>query len=297
MAQNKAFQDVPIRRVKRISNVENTSWFEMTELKKDGDNLDVIVEPHRHDYYHIMYIKHGVGEHHIDFKTFEITPESFFFVSPGQVHALEVSPDVEGYVLTFNSGFYQLNVPIEKHIDIPFFHSVTHAPVVYLPEEHRRISSLLEELFEEYNVSSATHQEEMIRTLLRVLLIRISRVYNELPPISGHPTHLTEQLRKLDYLIDTHFKTYKLLNDYASLMHISPKHLNSLCKKGLNKTVTNLIHERTLTEARRLLLFTSNSVSEIAFELGFTDKSYFMRFFKKHMGLTADTYRHQHKTK
>ena len=64
-------------------------------------------------------------------------------------------------------------------------------------------------------------------------------------------------------------------------MFISAKHLNNLCKKGLNKTVTNLIHERIMIEAKRLLLFTDNSISEIAFELGFTDKSYFMRFLKK----------------
>ena len=85
-----------------------------------------------------------------------------------------------------------------------------------------------------------------------------------------------------------------MLSDYADLMFISPKHLNSLCKKGLNKTVTNLIHERNLIEAKRLLLFTDNSVAEIAFELGFADKSYFMKFFKKHTKLTADMFRKQH---
>ena len=68
-----------------------------------------------------------------------------------------------------------------------------------------------------------------------------------------------------------------------------------MCKKGINKTVLNLIHERILIEAKRLLLFTTNTITEIAYELGFTDTSYFMRFFKKHTSLTADAYRNHNK--
>ena len=293
MTRHSTFKELPIRRMNDESGSEQMALFEITRFKEEGGNLDFTVEPHRHDYYHIMYIKQGVGEHYIDFKTYDIQPKSFFFISPGQVHSLQVSANVSGYVLSFNADFYQFNTPVERRKEFPFFHSVSNAPVVYLSGDNHKIEDVLTELYEEFS-GSASDRKKMIRSLMDILLIRISRQYNQHPLKEGQPVYLTEQLRKLDFLIDTHFKTHKLVNDYAEFMHISPKHLNSLCKTGLNKTVTNLIHERTLTEARRLLLFTGNSITEIAFELGFTDKSYFMRFFKKHMGQTAETYRQHH---
>lgn len=293
MAKDKAFEDVPIRRIESKTDTSvQTFRFEMTKLNHTVDNVDFVVEPHRHDYYHMMYITNGVGEHSIDFKTFEIKPNAIFFVSPGQVHALRVSPDVEGYVISFNKDFFHLN-NTQTRLDFPFFHSISNAPVVYLSSDKEpKISQTWDDLYEEYQLSHSS-TVKMLKALFEVLLIRISRVYTQQPIHQETTVYLTTQLRTLESLIDTHFKTQKLLSDYANLMHVTPKHLNSICKKGLNKTVTNLIHERLLIEAKRLLLFTTNSITDITFELGFTDKSYFMRFFKKHTGVTADTFRQQ----
>ncbi len=292
--KKKEFENVPIRSLENILSKQEVSKFEIGLLKPEKNNDKIIIEPHRHDYYHIMFVKNGVGEHIIDFKTYEIIPNSIFFVSPGQVHSLEISSEAEGYVISFNSDFYLLNDSLEKLLNFPFFHSLSNAPVVYLPENSTKVKELWEELYEEYT-TDLKDKNNILRALLEVLLIRISRLY--IQPIKNEEktSNLTYQLRKLETLIDTHYKEYRLLNDYANLMHVSPVHLTSLCKKGLNKTVKNLIHERLLIEAKRLLLFTNNSITEIAFELGFADKSYFMRFFKKQTSYTADSYRNLNK--
>lgn len=292
--KKKEFENLPIRSFENILPKQEVSKFEIGLLEIEKKNDKIIVEPHRHDYYHIMYVKNGVGEHIIDFKTYEIIPNSIFFVSPGQVHSLEINSDAEGYVISFNSDFYLLNDSLEKLLDFPFFHSLSNVPVVYLPENSTKVQDVWEELYEEYTTDSKD-KNNILRALLEVLLIRTSRMYIQPLKDKEEPTYLTYQLRKLETLIDTHYKEYRVLSDYASLMHVSPVHLNSLCKKGLNKTVKNLIHERLLIEAKRLLLFTNNSISEIAFELGFTDKSYFMRFFKKQTSYTADSYRNLNK--
>lgn len=292
--KKKEFEQVPIRSCfDKERKLASISKFEIEQLTGSSVDNKILVEPHRHDYYHIMYVKHGVGQHSIDFKTYRIKPNTMFFVSPGQVHTLETSIDTQGYVISFDASFYRLNDSIQKLLDYPFFHSLSNIPVVYFKEEHNKIHTAWEELYEEYN-SNSTDKFTILRALFEVLLIRTARVYEE-PSTIKEPTYLTFQLRKLETLIDNHFKELRLLNDYADLMHISPRHLNSLCKKGLNKTVTNLIHERTLIEAKRLLLFTNNSITEIAIDLGFADKSYFMRFFKKHTSLTAENYRNQQK--
>lgn len=292
--RKKEFTDLPIRSIENIINKE-VSKFEIDKLAGEDHGDKMIVEAHRHDFYHIMYINNGIGKHSIDFKTYDIKPNTIFFVSPGQVHSLETSIDTEGYVISFDSAFYHLSDNFQKLLDYPFFHSISNIPVVHINESNRnKIQESWDELFEEYNAKT-NDKNNMLRALFEILLIRASRAY-EKPIEPDKPAYITYQLRKLETLIDTHFKEYKMLNDYADLMHISPRHLNSLCKKALNKTVMNLIHERILIEAKRLLLFTANSVTEIAHELGFTDISYFMRFFKKHTSLTADTYRTQNKS-
>ena len=289
--RKKNVETLPIRSF----NDKVASNFEIVAINGDGKGQGLNVEAHRHDYYHILYIKQGLGKHVIDFKTYQVKPNSIFFVSPGQVHSLAIDSSVEAYVLTFNADFYALNNNMQSLLDYPFFHSITNAPVVYLPTHQAKIQATLDEIFMEYTLSEKG-KETILRALLEVLLVRAARMY-QTPANDDAPAYLTFQLRKLEALIDAHFKEHKLLNDYAEMMHISPKHLNSLCKKGLNKTVTNLIHERTLTEAKRLLLFTDNAIAEIAFELGFADKSYFMRFFKKHTGVTGDTYRKEGKNR
>lgn len=284
-------EELPIRTFDNSVDEKILSNFSIDKVTPEREGENVIVEAHRHDYYHIMFIKDGYGEHSIDFKTYPVKPNSIFFVSPGQVHSVTIDENADVYVISFNSEFIILNNSVQKLLDYPFFHSMNNAPVIHLEENYSKIRVILEDMFEEYH-SPNKGKDNILRALLEVLLVRASRMYPQ--PNEDAPLHLTFQLRKLEALIDAHYKEYKMLNDYAEMMHISPKHLNSLCKKGLNKTVTNLIHERILLEAKRILLFTDNSISEIAFELGFADKSYFMRFFKKHTSLTADSYRNQH---
>lgn len=284
--RKKEFKDVPIRTIDHIINKE-VSKFEIERLTGSIVGNQMIVAPHRHNFYHIMFVKNGVGEHAIDFKTYDIKPNSIFFVSPGQVHSLKASSDIEGYVISFDSAFYHLNDNFQKLLDYPFFHSINNTPVVRLKENDKKIVTAWEELFEEHKSKT---KDNLLRALFEVLLIRVARVYQE-PKTSNNPVYLTYQIRKLETLIDTHYKIHKKLEDYADLMHVSSKHLNSLCKKALNKTVINLIHERILIEAKRLLLFTKNTVTEIAHELGFADTSYFMRFFKRHTSVTAEMFR------
>lgn len=243
------FKKIPIRSIQQKDNALNVS-FEIEKIKETENTEKMIVEAHRHDFYHIMFIKEGVGENIVDFKTYEVRPNMLFFISPGQVHSIKLSADVKGYVISFNSDFYLLSDNIQKLLDFPFFHSINNTPLIHLSEGNTKIQTVFDELYEEYN---SNPKSKILRTLLELLLLRASQLYVELSK-KDTPAYLTYQLRKLEALIDTHYKQFRVLNDYAELMHISPKHLNSLCKKGINKTVKNLIHERLLIEAFKTTL-------------------------------------------
>lgn len=104
-------------------------------------------------------------------------------------------------------------------------------------------------------------------------------------------THAKDNLYRSKFfeteqLIEENFKTIKFPKDYAALMHISEQQLNRICKACVNLTITNMISERVVLEAKRMLIHSELSVGEIAFDLGYIDQSYFIRFFKKMTGKT-----------
>ncbi len=130
---------------------------------------------------------------------------------------------------------------------------------------------------------------DMIRLLLMQLFILVdrSRAYAK---VQNVPPQKLLVLRNYEQLIDQHFRLTRLPKEYAALLYITPNHLNALCHDLLGKTAGDLIRDRVLLEAKRMLTNLDMSVSEIAFDLNFQDNSYFNRFFKKNEGITPDDF-------
>jgi AraC-like DNA-binding protein len=91
--------------------------------------------------------------------------------------------------------------------------------------------------------------------------------------------------------LDEHLFDYHLVKKYADLLNITPKHLNEITKERTQKTPSELIAEKRILEAQRQLLYSSQTISEIAHQLGFSSPSHFGTFFKKNVGFTPDQYR------
>jgi AraC-like DNA-binding protein len=102
-------------------------------------------------------------------------------------------------------------------------------------------------------------------------------------------------LKKLEGLIEKHFRTVKSPKEYAQMMHVSEKHLNRICKVTLNKTVTEMIVDRILLESKKLMVYSDHNISEIVHELGYEDNSYFSRLFKKKLNQTPVEFMNQHR--
>ena len=127
---------------------------------------------------------------------------------------------------------------------------------------------------------------QKICSLLNVLYIELSRLYGGGRLTTKENLPEVSKVRKLETLIDKHFKSIKYPKDYAKMMHMSVKHLNRICKKALNITTSDLISNRIIIEAKRMLMYPEHSVYQIADELGFHENSYFFRMFKKKTGQT-----------
>lgn len=124
-------------------------------------------------------------------------------------------------------------------------------------------------------------QQEMLQMMLKRILILCTRIYklqNTNEPLSNEQHNI---IREFNFLVEKHFKTEHSVAAYADLLHKSPKTISNTFKKLNEKTPLQFIHDRITLEARRLLYYTDKDVSEIAYELGFSDIQTFSRFFKK----------------
>ncbi|MBD2769478.1 helix-turn-helix domain-containing protein [Hymenobacter sp. BT664] len=245
--------------------------------------------PHTHDFYLLLYVTEGAGRHTVDLVTYELRPGSLFFLAPGQVHHWELAADTRGFVVFFDTDFYLFRYPGSGLYAYPFFDSA-HPPVLYLPPTETDIRPLVERLFAEYGASHA-NQAEVFRSYLHLCLELAARGYPALPAAEASPA--LRQIRQFGALLNEHFRTKRSVSDYAELLHLTANHLNALCRRALNKTASTLIHERVVVEAQRLLSHSALSVAQVAYELGFEDASYFVRYFHKYVGTTPEGFRQQ----
>lgn len=262
----------------------------MMRLEKDLNEIGYSLKPHSHDCCLILIITRGGGSHTIDGENYKIESPCIFFLTPGQIHSFEFTKDIEGFVVYFTMDFY-LHYARERHFDkIPFFRSLQ--PQIFMKtnaESMKFITVLLEEMLNELTLNLLA-KEEALRNFLDILLIRITRLCDRDQIIHGKVTTVV-QIRKLMELIERHYKKIKTPGDYAKLMNLTPNHLNTLCRQSVKRTITELIHERIILEAKRQLAYTDWGVKKIADTIGFNDTSYFLRLFKKKTGITPDQFR------
>jgi AraC-like DNA-binding protein len=140
----------------------------------------------------------------------------------------------------------------------------------------------------------AYFSKQKIHALLNLVYIEFSRGF-----IQENSTIQSAYLNKLlsfENSIELNYKIEKSVQFYANKLNISSKHLNRIVKESLNKTSSDLIAERVILEAKRMLIQLKFNVTQIGYELGYQDKSYFVRFFKKQTGETPLTFLERYKS-
>ena len=250
-----------------------------------------LAAPHRHSFYHMVFFTEGTGKHTIDFNHFQVHPYQIYFMVPGQVHSWNFEGKVDGYVVNFSNGFFKSFLLRPDYIDsFSFLTGDTQRSVINLENPAKdSIVALFEKLVSQSHSDSGMGMD-MIRLLLLQIFIQIEqgRFHYDDENLMMQNVVLLRNFRKL---IDRNFLKLKLPGEYAELLYISPNHLNALCKEHLGMQAGELVRERVLLEAKRLLVNMDISISEIAYKLNFNDNSYFTKFFKKEVGMTPDAFR------
>ncbi|WP_395063398.1 AraC family transcriptional regulator [Flavobacterium sp.] len=248
-----------------------------------------IEKPHRHNFYLLVLFTAGTGTHEIDFDSYNIKRGSLFVVQPGQIHNWKLSNDIDGFIVFYSQETYNLYFGNKKIEDYSIYQSVKSQPELFFEEEELQEIEVYFKLMKIESESRKAKQKDKILNLLDIINIEVSRKYllknNHKTPIYNH------KINQFEKLIETFFRTEKSPSFYASKMSITLKHLNRICKSILNKTATQLITERVILEAKRLLIDQNKSISQIADELNFENYSYFAKLFKKENGISPSDFR------
>lgn len=250
-----------------------------------------ISAPHKHNFFLTVLFTEGSGIHEVDFERYEVVPGAVFLINPGQTHYWELSR-AEGIIFFHSQSFFDLNFTDRSILDFPFFYSVHNPSMLKLEEQAiNKILPWFDTLFVE-NRDQKMHYLEKIQTLLNCLYVDLSRLYHQSGVSKVIKTSIDfNYIRRLENLVDEHYKSKKSPSFYAEQLSITPKHLNRLTRNTLGKTTTQIITERVMLESKRLILYHPASLSQVSDELGFEDYAYFTRLFKKWTGSTPTEFR------
>jgi len=275
--------------VRHITNPYQTQGrFSIRKIEQVLTGKDLVHDLHKHDFYFVLAIEKGNGLHEIDFIKYPVHGDSIFILRPGQVHRLELSADSTGFLMEFDLTFYQPKKTITEH------RWKKAASKNFCEVEAARLKKLLSFLENMYQECSQKQEGyiEVIKANLDLFFIEyIRQSRNPASITKTEGTYSQERFEELLQLMEVNIATKKSVADYADLLHLSSYQLNAITKAAVGKTVSDLINEQILLEAKRYLLATPEQVKEIADHLGYEDVSYFIRFFKKHTGQSPEIFR------
>lgn len=200
--------------------------------------------------------------------------------------------------IVFNREFYCIrDHDHEVSCNGILFFGSSRPPIITLEEKDIQSFEAMFTIFKEEFETKDHVQGEMLRVLLKRLLIKSSRLIQEMKELTNTPSNQLDTLRKFHILVEQHFKRKHKVSDYAELLYKSPKTLSNVFNKAGYPTPLTIINDRILLEAKRLLLFSNNSAEQIGYELGYKESSHFSKFFKLHSGLPPAEYRARKKEK
>lgn len=184
--------------------------------------------------------------------------------------------------IKFNKEFYcVLNHDSEVSCKGILFYNAKQLPYFQIPDSELEKFETLWKMFEIEMQSKDELQLEMLQMMLKRFIILCTRVYkvqNNYLKLAGDEVDI---VREFNFLVEQHFATKHSVKDYAELLNKSPKTLSNIFTQLAGKTPLQIIHERKVLEAKRMLRYSDKSVKEIAYDLGFEDIQTFSRFFRK----------------
>ncbi|SDS67218.1 transcriptional regulator, AraC family [Mucilaginibacter mallensis] len=230
----------------------------------------------------------------IDGSAYDFPKDSLVTLLFNQSFSFENSTNIVAW--QFNREFYCIIDHDSEVSCVGFLFSTTDHLFIKLNDEAKQKLQLLADIFIEEFKTSDNIQNEMLLVLLKRLISYVTRLAKlGYAPVKRLPDERFHTIRKFNLLVEANFRSEHAVSFYAEQLCKSPKTLSNLFAIFNQKTPSQIIQERIVAEAKRLLYYTDRSIKHITFELGFEDVSYFSNFFKKNTGVSPSDFRNSPK--
>lgn len=249
-------------------------------------------KPHRHTFYQVLFVEKGSGIHKIDFKELEIKSPALFFLSPGQVHDLVFDrKETEGFLINFNGEFFSSFLTKSNDIgNLPFFGISSKISCLSISDDNLES---IKNIFKKINRLFIS-KDRMFQELIRTSLLELFYSLLSQSSYNTENVNITNQqnlVYKFEKLVDDNFAAEHYPKFYADKLAVTANYLNFVCRNYSGKKAGEIIRNRIILEAKRLLVNSEMSISQISFQLGFDDNSYFTKFFKTYSGNSPSEFR------
>lgn len=234
---------------------------------------------HRHDYSSFFLLEKGSITMLVDNEYVTMTESSVLLIAKGQVHQPVESSDIGGWVMVFDEKILdpEILISLERSADRICFFQLNDEEMAFLNNFLVNIHSIAE------NTIDGPFGKKLLHGMVNTLYYKLANMYwfektDDSNKYASRPMQITQDFKRL---VRQHFKVIKKPASYAEKLHISVTYLNDTVKKTTGFPSTNFIQQEIIAEAQRQLLYSTKSVKEIAYNLGFVDSKYFIRLFSK----------------
>ncbi|WP_029048837.1 helix-turn-helix domain-containing protein [Cupriavidus sp. amp6] len=247
------------------------------------------IKPHQHaGLLQVLYLQRGIAQLHLDGEESDMESGRMLLVPQNFVHGFKFSPDALGYVVTVAYPFVVRLAQTMEGGPGWFSHPVLHT--VGSDEDSTCLISAFSAFVREYR-GSAPHRHLLVESLLSTVIVMLARKIQQCRPQGARGVKDNPLYLRFTDLLDQWWDKHCSLDNYAKELGITTAHLNLLCRRIAQKSALDLVHERLLLEAKRSLAYTSMSISELSYAIGFSDPAYFTRFFKREAGESPRDFR------
>ncbi len=259
------------------------------------DNNSYFDHIQRNNYFTLILITSGEGVATVDLCDYSFKENTLFAFYPYQPFMLKSDKPIMGVSIQFHHDFFCI---YRHHKEIAangiLFNNVYQQPFIGLNEFSKSsILNLINGIGNELK-NDAFRKDEVLISYLKILLVTATRIKLEQQTIqNSETTNIKQQfiIQNLKNAIEENFRTKHSASDYADLLNQTPASLARITKNHFNKTLSDLIMERIIIEAKRELYLTDKTIKEIAYELGYEDEYYFSRLFKNKTDISPQIYR------
>jgi len=243
------------------------------------------MQSHRINFYAIIWFTEDEGVHFIDFEPFPIQKNKVYLLGRNQVHSIPADSLPEARIIVFSTVFFQrIEEAHLRQLFLPFLNDgVSIPPAMVTP-----MKQLFKLILLEYQGDADATMLLKYTAAFLMQLYRFGDYKNLFTPATED-----KRIVKLFHLLQEHYKENREASFYADQIGLTAKRINEILRERMGTTISQLLYHLLLIEAKRELFHHERSIKEIAYELGFSEQSYFARFFKKHTGFTPEQFRAQ----